>query len=593
MKDIVKIIRYSWSLKRYYIATAFFVIVIALLNQATPFLLKFSVDALVQRIQGHPVAASFFLIMLLLILAVSVITTVLSNIQGYYGDILGQKLNTLLSQRYYDHLLKLPLEFFDNEITGSLTSKLERSITTISQLIQAFANNFIGFFLTSALTLGIMAYYSWPVALLLGSLFPFYIWLTNKSSERWQAKQQGINQDIDYANGRFIESIGQIRVVKSFVQEAAESKIFADRRESVEEQTKVQSKEWHAFDNYRRLGLNIVFFFIYGFIIYETFQGRFSLGTMTLMIQLATQAQFPLFASSFIVDNVQRAQAGSRDFFKIMDTKPAIQDKAGAKELAVSNGLVEYKSIDFGYKGGNQVLHDVDFTIKPGSKLALVGESGEGKTTIANLLLRFYEPSGGQILIDGQDIAGVTQKSLRGSVGVVFQDPSLFSGTVAENITYGQPKYKKDEMIQAAKAANAYDFVQKLPKGFDTEIGERGVKLSGGQKQRLAIARAIMKNPPLLILDEATSSLDSRAEREVQDALEKLMQNRTTMIIAHRLSTIQNVDLIVGIRGGKVVEIGSPEDLADAGGIYSDLLALQTPTKANKAKLKQYDIARV
>ncbi len=176
---------------------------------------------------------------------------------------------------------------------------------------------------------------------------------------------------------------------------------------------------------------------------------------------------------------------------------------------------------------------------------------------------------------------------------MVFQDPSLFSGTVAENITYGQPKYRKEEMIQAAKAANAYDFVQKLPKGFDTEIGERGVKLSGGQKQRLAIARAIMKNPPLLILDEATSSLDSRAEREVQDALEKLMQNRTTMIIAHRLSTIQNVDLIVGIAGGKVVEMGSPEELANAGGIYSDLLSLQTPTKANKAKLKHYDIARV
>lgn len=594
MKDIWKIIKYSSSLKRYYVATAIFVVVIALLNQVPAFLFKFIVDGIVRNNAGHVVSAGFFEVMVGLLLAISLAITWLSNIQGYIGDMLGAKLNTLLSQRYYDHILQLPLEFYDNEITGVITSKLERSIVTISQLIQAFANNFIGFFLTSAITIGILAYYSWPVAVLLASLFPIYIWLTNKSSQSWQAKQKGINADTDYANGRFVESIGQIRVVKSFVQELAESRIFAGKRKAIEDQTQLQSKEWHKYDNLRRASLNGVFFLIYSYIVWQTFERHYGLGTFTLLIQLVTQAQFPLFASSFIVDSLQRAQAGSREYFAIMDQVPSIQDKEAASALKVPAGQVQYEKVDFAYGGGKAVLNDVTFTIEPGTKLALVGESGEGKTTISNLLLRFYETTGGSIKIDGSDIKTVSQASLRRNIGVVFQEPALFSGTITENITYGRDKWTKGEMEEAARAANAYDFIMKLPKGFNSQIGERGVKLSGGQKQRIAIARAIMKDAPILILDEATSSLDSKAEKEVQDALERLMQNRTTLIIAHRLSTIQNVDMIVGIRGGGVVEMGSPEELATKpDGIYAELLQLQTPTKANKAKLKQYDIARV
>jgi ATP-binding cassette subfamily B protein len=224
--------------------------------------------------------------------------------------------------------------------------------------------------------------------------------------------------------------------------------------------------------------------------------------------------------------------------------------------------------------------------------VALVGESGEGKTTLANLVLRFYELTEGEICIDGRDVRTVTQSSLRRNIGVVFQEPALFSGTVRENITYGQSSFAPEEVVVAARAANAHDFIERLPEGYDTQIGERGVKLSGGQKQRIAIARALMKDAPILILDEATSSLDSKAEREVQDALERLMQGRTTLIIAHRLSTIQNVDMIVGIRHGGVAETGSPAQLADGDGIYAELLRLQAPTTANKAKLKEYDIAR-
>ena len=598
MRDILKIVGYSWELKRYYLATALFVVVIAVLNQANPFLLKYLVDAIVKRGSGGSVATRYFGVLLGLLFAAGISISLISNLQGYIGDQLGAKLHTLLSQRYYDQLLALPLEFYDNEVTGHLTSRLDRSIATISTLVQAMANNFIGFFLTSAFTLVVLARYSPLVSLLLAVLFPLYIWLTTLTSRTWQRKQEGINERTDYGNGRFIEAIGNIRVVKSFVHERAESRIFAQTRSSVEAQTRVQSKEWHRYDMIRGLSLNLIFFGIYAIIIGQALNGSFgpiqtSIGTVVLMLQLTLQAQFPLFASSFIVDQIQRAAAGSKDFFEVMELTPKILDADGAAELEVSTGRVEYHDVSFGYEGGQQVLNDVTFAMEPGTKVALVGESGEGKTTLANLMLRFYEPSAGAISIDGTDIATVTQASLRRSIGVVFQEPALFSGTVTENITYGHPEATTEQVEAAARAANAHDFVERLPNGYDTQVGERGVKLSGGQKQRIAIARALVKNPPILILDEATSSLDSKAEREVQGALERLMQGRTTLIIAHRLSTIQNVDIIVGIRHGQVAEIGSPAELATGDGIYAELLALQAPTTANKAKLKAYDIAEM
>jgi ATP-binding cassette subfamily B protein len=590
MKDIIKIIRYSWELKRYYLWSGFFVVVVSLLNQATPFFLKFIVDGLVKTSRGQVVPLSYFWWILVFIALVSLVITVISNIQGYIGDRLGAKLNSLLSERYYRHILRLPLEYFDNEVAGKITSRLERSIVTISGLMNAFANNFIGFFLTAAITLIILAYYALPVAILLGVLFPFYIWLTALSSRGWQAKQQGINLDTDINNGRFVESISQIRAVKSFVTEAVENRFFSGKRRSIEAQTKRQSIEWHWYDIARRLGLNIIFFGIYAYIVLQTFHGRYTLGELTLLLQLVTQAQFPLFASSFIVENVQRAAAGSKDFFEVMALNPSVQDAPGSHPLAVTGGRIEYRKVDFAYTNGEQVLHGISFDIEPGSKLALVGESGEGKTTISNLLLRLYDLKGGQILIDGIDISSVTQESLRRQVSVVFQEPALFSGTVRENIAYGTPQAALDEIKSAAKTANAATFIERLPDGYDTEIGERGVRLSGGQKQRLAIARAILKNAPILVLDEATSSLDSKAEHEVQRALEQLMKHRTTLIIAHRLSTIARVDRIIGLKGGRVVESGTPAELAASNGIYSELLHLQSPTEANKSKLKRYEI---
>ena len=459
--------------------------------------------------------------------------------------------------------------------------------------MQTLGNNFVQFFLTTIVTLVVISLYSWPVALMLVVIFPTYIWITHLSSKSWQKTQEGINADLDKANGRFIESIAQVRVVKSFVTELREVNFFKSKRTSIERQTKIQSNHWHKYDVIRRIILNVVFFGIYLIIIWQAYIGMYGLGTVVLLITLVLQAEFPLFGSSFIIDALQRASSGSKDYFDVMNKKADIVDSVDAKKLRVKDGKVEYQDVNFSYdKKGNRVLSDISFTIEPGKKLALVGESGEGKTTLANLLLRFYDLNSGQVLVDGQSIAGVTQNSLRESIGVVFQEPLLFSGTVRDNIAYSNSKLKDSEIIAGAKAANAYGFIKKLPDGLDTEIGERGVKLSGGQKQRIAIARAIVKNPKILILDEATSSLDSKAEHEVQLALEHLMKDRTTLIIAHRLSTISGVDTIVGLKNGQVVEVGSPDELAKTDGIYAELLKLQTlgQTEEGRAKLKKYDM---
>ena len=327
MKDIAKIIKYSWTLKKYYIATMVFAIIVALLNQVTPFIFKFIVDALVAKSNGQDIGFEYFALWIFGIFLVNIVIALVSNYSGYLGDILGVKLNTILSKRYYKHLLNLPLEYFDNQQAGKVTSRLDRSISTISQLIQAFANSFVGFFLTSAVTVVIMAYYAWPIALLLAFLFPFYIWLTALSSRSWQRRQNFINKNVDATKGRFVESVGQIRVVKSFVQEAREYNFMSFNFKNILGDTKKQSREWHWYDIARRLGLAVIFTGIYGYIIWNTWIGNYTLGTLTLLLQLAIQAQFPLFASSFIVDNVQRARSGSRDYFEAMETIPTIVDK--------------------------------------------------------------------------------------------------------------------------------------------------------------------------------------------------------------------------------------------------------------------------
>jgi ATP-binding cassette subfamily B protein len=500
------------------------------------------------------------------------------------------RLKRLLSDRYYQKLLSLPQSYFDNELSGTVINRLTRTIDNITRFMQMMSNNFVSMLLTIFLSLVLIGRYSFLVALIVAALFPIYFILTQRTSARWQAIEKDINHEMDRASGRFSEVINQVKVVKSFIQEKRELLFFRQRFNASLKLTRGQSKFWHTQDVYRRVTLAIAFFGMYAILIWQASHGTISPGTFATIILLVGNARFPITNMSFIVENAQRAIAGSRDYFSVMELEPAIVDAENAPVLNVNKGAIVFDRVNFGYDD-TLVLKDISFSVKPGSKVALVGESGEGKTTITNLLMRLYQPQKGTIMIDDQLITAVSQHSLRESIGVVFQDPALFSGTIRENITYARPEATEKEIISAAKAANAHEFIVKLEKGYGSTIGERGVKLSGGQKQRIAIARALLKNAPILILDEATSSLDSKSEIEVQEALERLMEDRTTIIIAHRLSTIASVDQIVTIRQGRVDEVGSPKTLAQSGGIYAQLLKLQQREPEEvKESLKKFEI---
>lgn len=589
MKHLFKILKYTSVLWPYYLAIATLTVVLSLMTLAQPVLTGRVIDAL-QTSKGQ-LASIILLVFTLFVL--DLLSGLLNNINGYFGDRIGAKIHKILSERYYQHLLVLPQSYFDNEISGQIINRLHRSSVQISSFINMVANNFLQFVITTIFALFLVARISWQVAVLLALLYPIFIVMTIKTSDKWQKLQSKRNSAVDTAVGRFTESITQIKVVKSYVQENRELTHLKNYLSKFVGIGKPQSIYWHKRDVERRAILSLIFFGVYLMIFIQANNNSFSAGQAVTLILLAMQIRIPIFSISFLVDHTQKAVADSVDFFKVMSIEPKIIDNPKATDLTIKEGRISFQNVNFSYSDETKLLKDINFDVKPGTKLALVGESGEGKTTITNLLLRLYEPSSGTITIDGQDIALVTQKSLRGSVSVVFQDPSLFSGTVRENISYSNPDATDEQIIEASKNANAHTFIEKFENGYDTEIGERGLKLSGGQKQRIAIARAILKNAPILVLDEATSSLDNKSELLVQDALERLMKGRTTIIIAHRLTTIQNVDTIITLKNGKVDEVGSPKDLSHSGGIYEKLLELQTRIKdeSTKKKLKEFDIS--
>ncbi len=587
MKYIFRILKFTKELKAYYITISILSILIAAVGLVYPLLSGWAIDEI--RF-GTDANVGKLVFIVVLIFASDLASNLLSNINGHIGDQMASKLSKSLGSKYYQHLLSLPQSYFDSDMTGKIINRLNRSIVQIANFMQIWSNNFLQFIFSTVLALAIVAYYSWQVALLLFTLYPIFVLMTIKASSTWQGYQKKINHNADIASGRFAESISQVKVVKSYIQEKRELSFFNKHSQNIINYTKPQSRYWHIKDFQRRFVLNIIFFLIYIFIFIQAAHGQISPGIAVALILYSMQIRIPIFTISFLVENTQRAIADSKDYFEILEITPDIIDTQDAKKLAITQGAISFKNVTFGY-GDTEVLKDINITIAPDTKVALVGESGEGKTTLTNLLLRLYEPNSGTINIDDQNIQEVTQQSLRENIGIVFQDPALFSGTIKENISYGNPQASLADIRAAAKAANADEFIKKLEKGYDAEIGEKGLKLSGGQKQRIAIARALLKDAPILILDEATSSLDSKSESMVQEALERLMKGRTTLIIAHRLSTIQSVDTIITLQKGSVSEVGSPEELSHSGGIYDQLLQIQSGTKEDvKNKLKEYDV---
>lgn len=593
MKPLLTTLGYARGMVKYYIGVSVSSILVALTGIAIPFVIARATTLMVDVVEGKTVGIEQALLLAALLLVFDAANTLIRNLGGYWGDVMATRLKAQLSTRYYHHLLSLPQSYFDGELTGTIINRLNRAITEMTNFLNMFANNFFQLLLTTFITIGIVLTYSWELALLVIIMYPLFLWLTMLTSKKWQAFQTRKNHETDMASGRFAEVVSQIKVVKSYVRESLEYRHFTKRYRKTISVTRKQSRYWHTMDVVRGVVLSVIFFLIFAYIFVQTAERRFSVGDMVLLITLINNLRMPLFNMSFIVDHFQKALAGSKDFVAAMERQPDIEDALDAMPLVVEKGEISFEDVSFHYASvpHHPVLRDISFTIKPGEHVALVGESGGGKTTITNLLMRLYDAESGTIAIDDTPITEVTQHSLRQHIATVFQEPALFSGTIRENIAYGKVDASEKEIMAAAKAANADEFIRQLDNGYDTQIGERGLRLSGGQKQRIAIARAILKDAPILVLDEATSSLDNKSEHLVQQALDRLMKGRTTLIIAHRLSTIAAVDRIITLKDGRVDEIGTPKALAKTDGIYARLLKLQTMTGDElKEKLAVYDI---
>ena len=607
----MRVARSASALWPFYIAVVVVSSIVAGLGLISPFLIREATDTIVAALNDDSVAqpARTVIWLAIALFAAEALASLLRNVSGYLGDVMVARLRQIMSTRYFAKLLALPQRYYDNQVTGTIIARLDRSIANVTQFIQSFSNNFLPMLLQVVAILGITAYYYWPLTVLLALLFPLYTWLTALTSKRWQVFEQEKNANIDEGNGRFAEVVGQVKVTKSYGAEVRELDKFGRHYTNVVDITRPQSRWWHSMDTARGVAMNLIFMGIYLILFTRTLDGHFSIGEMVMLIQMVTMARQPVTMMSWIVDAAQRAVAGSRDYFKVMDEPveptanrqlvaateasgmPAL-DATQQAPLAVREPVVAFEDVTFEYMSGEPVLRDVTFTAREGEKIALVGESGGGKSTIVNLLLGLYPITDGRLEVCGEEISHLDVEKLRATTGVVFQEAALFSGSVFENIAYGKPDATLEEVVDVAKRANAHDFIMKFTDGYDTIIGERGLRLSGGQRQRVAVARAMLKDAPLLILDEATSALDTKAERAVQAGLDELMRDRTTIMIAHRLSTIAGVDTIITLRDGRIDEIGSPADLAVSGGIYSELLRLTASSSAaDRKRLKAFGFA--
>jgi subfamily B ATP-binding cassette protein MsbA len=493
---------------------------------------------------------------------------------AYLMSYVGQRIVAHLRQQLYEHLQRLPLSFFDRMPTGLLMSRVTNDVN----LIQGAVSNAITGLLKDPLTLvgllAVMFARDWQLSLIAMVVLPFAFFPVVKFGRmlrRISTKSQESMGDISVI---LHETISGSRIVKAFGMEEYEKERF--NRENIRYfrylmksvMVRALSSPLMEFLG----GIAIVFVILYGG--YRVIQGVSTPGEFFSFLGALLLLYEPIKRLSRINNVVQQGIAAATRIYDVLDTSPGIQDEPDAIQLPPIQRELEFRNVQFRYDN-EPVLKDIDLKVSAGEVIAIVGVSGAGKSTLVDLIPRFYEVSGGTVLIDGIDVRNVTMDSLRNQIGIVTQQTILFNDTVRNNIAYGDINKSDGEIIAAAKAANAYDFIMKMDQGFDTLIGEQGARLSGGERQRLCIARALLKNAPILILDEATSSLDSEAELEVQKALENLMAGRTTLVIAHRLSTIQNADRIVVISNGRIVEEGRHDELLECDGEYCRLYDMQ------------------
>ena len=495
---------------------------------------------------------------------------------GYFGHIMGARMERDMRHELFAHYQKLSFAFYDDQKVGQLMSRVTNDLFDISELCHHGPEDLMISVIRMAGTLIILLFINVPMALAAAVLLPFmlgYAYVLNKKMKRAYKRNREKIADV---NAQIEDSLSGIRVVKSFSNEKGEMEKFDQGNQKF-----LESKK----DSYRYMGA-----YNAGLGAFATMMTVLVISVGALLLARGSLEAADLVAFLLLINNFtdpvkqlirftemfQNGMSGYSRFREILAVEPDIEDAPDAVEIDHVDGEIRFEDVDFRYASSKEdVLHHLNMTVKPGEYVALVGSSGVGKSTLCSLIPRFYEVNGGRITLDGRDIRKITLKSLREQIGIVQQDVYLFAGTVYENICYGKKKASREAVIEAAKMAGAHEFIMELPDGYDTDIGQRGVKLSGGQKQRLSLARVFLKNPPVLIFDEATSALDNESERLVQEAMERLAKGRTTFVIAHRLSTIRNAGKILVLTDDGIAEQGSHAELMKKNGIYARFYRMQ------------------
>ncbi len=483
--------------------------------------------------------------------------------------------------RLFTHLQSLSLRYFDTNQTGRTIARISQDTGEVYNLTNGFLINLIADSVTVICVLGFLYWIEWHMALAVTAVLPLFVFNYLHHRKRMRLESRAHRDNWDKVMGFLNERVAAARVIKSFAKERQEVSTFTSGINAdyfnysrvVMRNTKLSI----VADLLGSLGALIVL--AYGG--WQVMQGRMAVGTLVAFNAYITFIFPPIVRFVDLTAIFQRANTSLENIFVLLDTEPDVTDSPDTIVLPEIDGSVEFRDVTFDYdleppgRGRPRTLSNVSFTIPAGKVVAIVGPSGSGKSTLINLIARFYDVASGTVLVDGHDIRTVTTDSLRQQIGIVLQESVLFSGTLEDNIKYGRPDATQEQILDAAVAANAHEFITQLPDGYATVVGERGSKLSGGQRQRLAIARAVLKDPRILIFDEATSALDTQSERLIQQAMERLMKNRTSFIIAHRLSTIQNADIILVMDQGRLTEMGTHDELLKNAGLYSKLHALQ------------------